>query len=510
MRAPGTGRIAVAIFAIGAFIIHILTANGYGYFRDELYYIACSRHLSFGYVDHPPLSILLLALNRYLLGDSLLALRFLPAVAAALLVMLTAKFAKEVGAGAFGQTLAALSVLVAPVLLVTQSFYSMNAFEPIFWTAAAFIIARLINTGDTRLWMLFGVIAGLGIENKHSMLFMCFGIEVGILLTSARRLLFSRWLLVGAGVAIALVIPNLIWEASNRWPTLEFMRNAQANKNYHSSIVEFALGQIFIINPLNFPIWMAGLYYYLAGENGRRYRALGIAYLAVAAVMVAQGAKIYYLAAIYPILLAGGAAYIEEFVRTRDLGWIRPASIAALAISLIVLAPLVLPILPPATLMGLQSRTSSHAKMVLEGERSERATLPQVFADRFGWPEMAAKVAEVYRALPDQERSRCAIVANNYGEAGAIDFFGPAFDLPPASSPHNNYWIWGLHPPDPQIVIVVGGSEERMRELFTQVERAAVFTCDYCMPYENDLPIYVCRGPKLPLHELWLRAKMFI
>ena len=214
------------VIAAAALVIHLLTANGYGYFRDELYYIACSRHLAFGYVDHPPLSILLLALNRYLLGDSLLALRFLPAVAASVLVLLTARLAKEVGADAYGQTLAALSVLATPVFLVTDSFYSMNAFEPIFWTAAAYVIARLINTGDDRLWMLFGVVAGLGIENKHSMLFMCFGIAVGILLTPARRLIFSRWLLVGAVVAFALFLPNLIWEANNHWATLEFMHNA--------------------------------------------------------------------------------------------------------------------------------------------------------------------------------------------------------------------------------------------------------------------------------------------
>ncbi len=499
---------AVLAIAAAAVAIHLATAGGYGYFRDELYYIACSDHLAFGYVDHPPLSILILAVQRHLFGDSLFALRLFPALAAGLLVLTSAALAAELGADSFGRALTGLCILAMPVFLATQNFYSMNAFEPVFWTAGAYTIVRLVNTGNQRLWILFGVIVGLGFENKHSMLFFCFGVAVGIVLTDWRRFLFSKWLWAGAAVAVALSLPNIIWETKNHWATLEFMRNAQRDKNYHSSVVEFIVSQIVIVGPFNFPVWLAGLYYYLFAGNGRRFRAFGFAYLAIAAVMTIQGAKAYYLSPIYPILLAGGAVWIGDFCRARDLRWPKPALVVALIASLAVFAPVTLPILRPATLAKLLGGVTPQAHSVLEGERSEHLGLPQILADRFGWPEMVAAVAQVYRSLPERERQRCAIVASNYGEAGAIDFFGRKLGLPAASSPHNNYWIWGEHPPDAEVVIVVGGSEEDVRQVFAKVERAAVFKCDYCMPYESNLPIYVCRGLKVP--GLWSRAKRFI
>ena len=502
-----TDRAVIAI-AVAAVAIHLATAGGYGYFRDELYYIACSDHLAFGYVDHPPLSILILAVQRHLFGDSLYALRLFPALAAGVLVLISAALAAELGADSFGRALTGLCILATPVFLATQNFYSMNAFEPIFWTAGAYTIVRLIKSGDQRLWVVFGAIAGLGLENKHSMLFLCFGLGVGIVLTDWRRFLKSKWLWIGAAVALALFLPNLIWEANNHWATLEFMRNAQRDKNYHSSIVEFVVSQIIVIGPFNFPVWLAGLYFYLFDANGRRYRAFGFAFLAVAALMTIQGAKAYYLSPIYPIMLAGGAVLIGDFCRARDLRWPKRTLVGALAVSLVVFALGVMPILPPAALVKVQGRMTPKAHSVLEGERNEYKGLPQTLADRFGWPEMAAAIAQVYRSLPEGERARCAIVASNYGEAGAIDFFGRKLGLPPASSPHNNYWIWGEHPPDSEVVIVVGSSEEDLRRVFAQVERAAVFKCEYCMPYESNLPIYVCRGLKVP--GAWSRAKRFI
>lgn len=342
-------QIAIAAIAAAAFAVHLLNLGGYGYFRDELYYIACARHLAFGYVDHPPLSIAILYLFEHVLGDSILAIRIPSALASVGLVIMTARLARAMGGRGFAAVLAALAALTCPVLLGTSSFFSMNAFEPLFWTAAAYVLVRIINTGDGRLWILFGAIVGLGLENKHSMLFFTFGIAAGVIMTEHRRWLWSGWLWMAAAVALLLFVPNLVWEAAYGWPTLEFMRNAQANKNYHASLPEFILGQILQTNPLIAPVWIAGLYWYFAGA-GRRYRLFGWAYVAIFVVYVIEGAKAYYLAAIYPTMFAGGAIWLEQLSRERKV--MRAAIAAVLVLGGAFVAPFAMPLLAPAAFVN--------------------------------------------------------------------------------------------------------------------------------------------------------------
>lgn len=492
--------------ALVTVLIHLLVSGRYEYFRDELYYIACSEHLAFGYVDHPPLSILLLAVSHRLLGDSLLAIRLLPALAAGALVLLTGWIARELGGGVFARTLAAIAVLAAPVFSGLTAFFSMNAFEPLFWALGAYLFIRIVNSGNQRLWLPFGVVAGLGVENKHSMLFFLFGLALGIVLSGPRRYLRSKWMWLGAAVALALVVPNIIWEIHHGWPTLEFMHNAQLYKNYHASLLEYAGGQVLVMNPLSLPVWLAGLCFYLFSEAGRRYRALGWTYVVVLALMVLQAGKVYYLAPVYPILLAPGAILVERFASRRPWRWVRPAYVALLAASGVALAPLTLPILPPQTLINYAGFLAVQGP---REERHRRGILQQVFADMFGWPEMAAAVSGVYWSLPPQDRADCAIFAQNYGEAGAIDFFGRRYGLPHAICPLNNYWLWGYGNSNGRVTIVIGGRYDELRRNCQELTRAAVVRCEYCMPYENNLPIYVCRGLKRPLSELWAQVKVF-
>jgi len=506
-------RATTLIIGLAAFklAVHLLTNGGYDYFRDELYYIACSDHLAAGYVDHPPLSILLLALSRALLGDSLRAIRFLPAVAGAVLVALTALMARELGGGRFAQLLAGLAMLIAPVYLVMDNFFSMNALEPVFWALCAYLVMRIINTGNSRLWLVFGLVAGLGLENKHSMLFFGFGLFAGLLLTGQRRLLLDRWFWSGAAVAGFLFVPNLIWEIRHQWPTLEFMRNAQAYKNAPLSPLEFFVGQILTLHPLLFPIWVAGLGYYLFAAGGRRFRVFGLAYVAIFVVFLIEKAKVYYLAPIYPMLLAAGALVCEQLSARRGRAWLRPALAGLLLIGGAVAAPMALPLLPPETFIRYANRlgTSETAKRI-PSERVGGGELPQYFADMFGWNELVAEVAQIYNSLPENDRSRCAIFAQNYGEAGAIDFLGKRYGLPPAVSGHNTYWLWGPRGYSGDVVIAVGVSEKDLATYFDSVTQAGVTHCRYCMPLENNRPIFLCRRPKQSLDLVWPQLKFFL
>ncbi len=506
-RDDASTAILLIISAV-AILVHFATNlgfGGYGYFRDELYYIACSRHLAAGYVDHPSFSILVLWVELHLFGSSLFALRLFPALAAGAIVFLTGQLAREMGGGRFAEMLAALAALTAPVYIAVCSFYSMNSLDLVFWVGCALVLARIVNTGQGKLWLWFGAIAGLGLENKLSVLFLCFGLAVGLVLTENRRFLLDKWLWLGGALAILLLVPNLIWEVRNGWPTSEFVYNAQLYKNNHPSIPAFALSQVILLGPFNAPIWLIGLYYCLFADNGRRWRILGWIYLAVFAVLAIQGGKPYYAAPVYPLLLAAGAVAIEQFAAAREWGvTFRRACAAALVMGGIITAPLGIPVLPPGMLAAYAAALGITASQdTLVGERQRRSALMQPFADRLGWPEMVATVASVYSSLPPGERARAAIATGNYGEAGAIDFFGPGYGLPNAISGHNNYWLWGPGNYEPEVIVTVGASRERLEPVCGQLTQAASTSCNYCMPYEDGAPIFVCRDLKQPLSTLW-------
>jgi hypothetical protein len=506
-RANAADTVILASLALLTFLMHCLTNGGYDYFRDEFYYLACSDHLAAGYVDHPPLSILLLALARALFGDSLRAIRLLPAVAAAVLVFLTGCCARELGGGGRAQRLAALAAMVAPVFLVVGNVFSMNAFEPVFWLAAALLLIRLLKSDDPRLWLPLGIVIGLGLENKHSMAFFGLGVAVALPLTRLRRYLFDRWLWIGALAAFGLFVPNLLWEIQNGFPTIEFMHNAQLFKNASVSPLEFFGQQILLLHPLTLPLWLAGLGWLFVAPSGRRYRALGWIYIAVFALLIAQHGKAYYLAPAYPMLLAAGATAAAG---RRGRAGRRLCSVYAtlLVAGGIALAPLALPILPVHTLARY-----ARALGVQEGikaEKSELGQLPQHFADMFGWNDMVAIVAQVYKDLSPDDRARCAIFTHNYGEAGAIDFLGKAYGLPHAISGHNTYWLWGPGKLTGAVVIVLGVSREQLAPFCESLTQVAVTHCDYCMPFENNRPIFVCRNHTGRLPEMWVLLKLYI
>jgi len=498
---PLFGATALLLYlALVKLLLHLLTAGNYGYFRDELYYMAAGERLDFGYVDFPPFVAFVTAATRAVLGDSLVALHFLPAVAGAVVVVLTGLMARELGGGRFAQALAALAILISPNFLVFGTWVSMDAFDQLFWVSAAYVLILLLKRDQPRLWLLFGLFAGLGLLTKLTMLYFGFAVFAALLLTPARRHLRTRWPWLGGAVALVFLLPYLYWQVANGWPTLEFWGN-YGRKVDPASPVEFLLEQVITMQPPSAPIWLAGLCFFLFFRDGGPYRMLGFVYLILFAIFLLQNSRFYFLAPAYPMLFAAGAVVIERFARRR-LSWLKPVYIVVLVISGVVVAPItVVPMLPVETLAGITGSAGGDAGV--EIETREVAALPQNFADRFGWEEMTATVARVYERLPEEKKNEACVLTGNYGEAAAIGFFGDKLGLPEAISGHNSYYLWGPGSCTGETVISVGVPRERLEAVFGEIEQNDITRCRYCMPDEDNLPVYVCHDPKMPFREAW-------
>jgi hypothetical protein len=493
---------ALVLYLAGAkLLFHLLTAARYGIFRDELYYLACAEHLDWGYVDQPPLIALVTWIARHLFGDWLPGLRFFPALAGAVLVWLTGKLARELGGGAFSQVLAALAVICVPIYLVMNHWLTMNAFEPLIWIGCVWCIVRAINRNDPRYWIWFGILVGVGMETKYGIAFFVVAVVLGMILTPERRFLLTKQFWIGAVIAFVIFLPNLIWLVRHDWPFLELMHNIrQGHRDVVRGPIAFVLDQVQILNPVLFPLWLGGLIWLLLG----RFRILGIVYVVLLATFILLRGKNYYLASIYPALFAAGAVAFEKITSAR-WRWSRVAYALALVGSTIILAPTVSPVLSPEGFIAYQK------KLGLEPPKAENqptGPLPQYFADEFGWREMTEVTARVYKSLSPEEQTRAAIFANNYGEAGAIDFFGPALGLPKSICNHQSYWLWGARDYDGSIVIVLGSDGIGDRKHFQRVEAVGRAEHPYSRRDEH-FDILLCRGFTGDLREAWKKMKKY-
>jgi hypothetical protein len=500
------------IFVFIKLFIHLFTNAfaGYGIFRDEFYYLACSFRLDIGYVDQPPLSIYLLTLSRLLFGMSQFALRLLPAVAGALTVLFTGLTVRKMGGGKTAIIIACLAVIVAPMFLAMNNLYSMNAYDILLWTIAAYLLIRLFKEENPKLWIPIGVVVGVGLLNKISMGFFAVGLFAAIIVTKQRRHLTTRWPYLAAFIAGGLFLPYIIWNLMHDLAHLEFIRNATHYKYASLTPIDFILGQLLVSNPVTLPIWLSGFYYYFFYREGRTFRPLGIILGTVFLIFIINGhSKPEYFSPAYPILFAAGAVQVERFALKRYMAWLKVALPVVMVIGGLITAPFVLPCLPVETYTRY-SRAVGIAPQ--SNEAKELAELPQHYADMFGWENMAKTVSTVYMALPPGEREKTVIYAHNYGEAGAIEYYSRKYPLPPVISPHNNYWIWGWNHKDNdyKTIIIIGGREDDHLYSLETVEKAAVIQCRYCMPYENNQPVFVGRGLKRSLEEIWRTDKHYI
>ena len=496
--------LAVAIIATVKLAVHLYAGRHYGYFVDELYYLACGRHLAWGYVDQPPLIALVAWFEHSVFGDSLSAIRLLPALSGAAKVLLTGLVARELGGGRFAQGLAALCVLLAPGMLALDHFLSMNTFEPLFWMGCAWLLIRMVRTGDTRLWLWFGVLAGVGLQNKYSMAVFAFGLLAGLALTGQRRLLYTKWLWIGGLAAFLIFLPNLLWNIHYHFPFLELQQNIRrSGRNVAMPPHLFMLQEVLAMLPLSLPVWLGGLWFFFFRPDDKPFRFLGWAWLIAAVVFITVNPRVYYLFPAFPVLFAGGAVLWERWLARPGLTWFKWAYGAAMVAMGALLAPTLIPLLPPETFIRYEVATHLEPPRI---ENHRLGPLPQLFADQFGWPEMAAAVARVYDSLPPNVRTHTAIFGQNYGQAGAIDLFGPRYGLPPAISGHQSYFLWGPRGYTGESIIVMGDNQENLEKQFTSVRKMAHLDHPYAMPYEH-IDIFYCQGLKQPLDQVWPKVK---
>jgi len=491
-------------------LIHLFTIPGYGVFRDELYYLACTDRLGWGYVDQPPLSILVLWLVRTFLGEGLWAIRLVPALAGAATVFLVGWIARQLGGGRLAQALAMTAAIAAPIYLALDHFYSMNALDLLFWAAAACVLLRLREDDGLRTWLLLGVVLGLGLNNKISVLWLGFGLAAGLLLTEERRSLKTPGPWVAAGVAFVLFLPHLIWQVVNGFPTLEFIANATGRKMAEVSPLQFVEGQVDMLRFGVTSLALLGLVVLLVFPAGRMFRLLGWIYVAVFLLLMLNGAsRSGYLAPACTWLLAAGGLGFERLVgRVRWPSWRPVACVLAfgwLVFEGAVVAPFALPVLPVESYIAYAQKLGV---VPSTAERKELAELPQLYADMHGWKEKVAAARRVVESLSEEDRAKACLFALNYGVAGALEVLGRG-ELPPVVSGHNSYWLWGPDGCTGEVVVLMGGDEEDHLEHFASVERAGTVDCGYCMPYENHQTIFVARHLNGDLREIWPGLKHY-
>jgi hypothetical protein len=497
-----SGMALIWAIALAKFLFHLYFNNRYGYFRDEFDYIACGNHLAWGYVDQPPLIPFLIRVCRALLGDSLRSIRFIPALASSLLVVQTALIAREFGGRFFALVLAAITVLVAPQYLSNGSLLTTNCLEPNLWMGCAYFAILAIKRNDSRYWLWFGVAAGLGLEEKYTIALFGFGIVVGLLLTEQRRLLLDKWLWLGGIAAFLIFLPNLLWNIRYHWPFLELMHNIRAEgRDVVLGPGQYFIQQTILVHPFTAPIWIAGLIALFLSARLRPYRFLAWTYVVCYAVLFVLHGKNYYLAPVYPMLLAAGAVVIDFAFDRRATAWLKPAIAIVLLASGARLAPVTVPMLSPDRFIAYM-KTLPFKLPVMEHEH-ERAALPQWYADQFGWQEIVDETVLAWNKIPQAERADCAIFAQDYGQAGAIDFLGRRYGLPPALSGHQTYFLWGPRSYSGKCMIVLGERKEVLETYFDSVQFVGI-SADNPYALETEIGVDICRGPKFgTLAQLW-------
>jgi len=499
------GMFIAAWLALGNFLLHLYFNNRYDYFRDEFDYMACGQHLAWGFVDHPPLIPFLVKISRLVLGDSLRGIRIVPALATSAALLLTALIARELGGKRFAVVLSAVSFLIAPMYLSDGSLLTTNCLEPLLWMGCVYFAILAIKRNDPRYWLWFGVVAGVGLEEKYSIAVFGFAVVIGLLLSNQRRVFAEKWIYLGGALALLIFLPNLLWNIQHHWPFAELMHNIKAEgRDVTLSPLAFFAQQILLLHPLLTPVWVTGVLAFFFSERLKPYRFLGWSYLAAFTTFVVLKGKNYYLAPIYPVFLAAGAMVIEEFIARSRQAWLKPVIVTVLVAGGAWLAPIVVPVLSVDQFIAYMHALpfaiprSEHSHM--------RAILPQHYADQFGWREMVATVNIAYEKLTPQERPGCGIFAQDYGQAGAIDFFGRQYGLPPALSGHQSYFLWGPRGYSGNCLIVLDDRREVLEGLFENVEY--VGTSDNPYALEREIPVFICRGAKFgSLAEIWPKLK---
>jgi len=488
---------AILIYMAAATVLtHLITGRQYGFQRDELATLDDARHLAWGYVAYPPITPFFGRLSLILFGTSLPGFRFFAAVAQAIALVLTGLMGREMGGRRGAQFVAAAAAV--PFCLGGGALMQYVSFDYLAWVLTAYCVVRLLMSDDARWWAAIGTGIGLGMMAKYTMGFFALGIVAGVVLTPARRYLKSRWLWIGVGLSILIWLPNVIWQAENHFIAHDFLKYIHERDIRWGRTDGFLFPGQIKMTLLGFPLAMTGLYFCMISRGGKKLRMLGWMYVVPLVLFVMAKGRDYYFAPAYPMLYAAGSVCGERWLTGMKSGWanaIRTTAWVALTIDIALAVTFFLPVAPVNSAWG-------RLAFKVQGD----------YPEEIGWPELVETVAKVRDSLPAQDRARLGILAGNYGEAGAINFYGPDYRLPRAISGINSFWERRYGDPPPETLIVVGLSQHFVDENFASCQLAAHTWNQYGIKNEEteDHPdIYVCRGLRKSWPEFWKDFRYF-
>jgi len=483
------------VLALAALVAVLLVATSgrYGYHRDELYFLASGRHLAWGYPDQPLLVPLLARLMSDLSATSLVVLRVPSALAAVALVALTGLLTRELGGGRAAQLLAATSIAVSALIDGAGHTLNTTIFGLVAWALLCWLILRVLRTGSQRLWLAIGVVAGLGLLDTDLVAFLMFAVVVGLALAGPRRAFRSPWLYAGGAVALLMWAPYLAWQADHGWPELTVARSIAEGRSGTSAPRWLILPeQLELVSLFLSPVWIAGLVRLLRDPALRWCRALGVAYVVLAVTFTVTGGKPYYLAGMFPLLLAAGAQPALRWLRC-GRPRLRRALLAGAILLSLAATPVTLPLVPVRDV---------HSTSIVKLNYDAGETI--------GWPAYVREIARVYASLPAAERRVAVVLASNYGEAGAVERFGPADGLPAAYSGHMGYWYWGPPPASATTAVAVGFERATLAAFCASLLRAGQLENHLRVSDdEQGAPVWVCSGLREPWRRIWPTLRDF-
>ena len=495
---------AVFVLALVRVAIYIIAAPHYGYFRDEMYYLACGEHPAWGYMDQPPLIAWIAWLLEHTIGVSLYALRLLPMLGDVCCMMLTAQLARKLGGGRWAMFLAALAVLVAPINLTLSQLFTMNAFDPLLWTLIAWFLVDLVQTGKEQNWIWVGILTGITLLNKYGVLFFIAGLLAGVVFSRLRRSFARPWFWAGVAIATCIALPNFLWQLHWNFPFVQLVRSVRANgRDVMLAPLPYLAQQAQMLGFASALLVLLAVWFLLSPQ-GRRYGVLFWGFLSVLGCMLVLKGKFYYVAPVYPVVFAAGAVLFERLTKHDGARWFRPVYAAVMFLIAAVIAPTAIPLLSIPAYVAYTKRLGIQQQKF---ENQPESQLPQIFSDMVGWEDRVKIVADYVHSLPPEEQKVTAIGASNYGDAGAVDLFGPKYGLPKAISTANNYWIWG--PRDytgASVILMDESSPENYVDRCKSFRMVAHPYNPYSRPDEN-LPIYHCEGFNEDLRSVWPTLK---
>jgi len=498
------GMIFVCGFALIRVAIYLVAAPKYGYFRDEMYYLACGEHPAWGYMDQPPLIAWIAWLLEHTIGVSLYALRLFPMLADVACIAMTALLTRKLGGGSWAMGLASFAVLIAPINLAFSHLFTMNAFDPLLWTLIAWFLVDLVQTGNEKNWLWIGILTGITLLNKYGVVFFIPGLLVGVVFSRLRRSLVRPWFWVGVAIATVIALPNFLWQLHWNFPFAQLVRSVrESGRDVMLSPVPYLAQQAQMIGFVSSLLVILALWF-LISPQGRRYGVLFWGFLSVLGCMLILKGKFYYVAPVYPVVFSPGAVLFESLTEKRVAQWLRPVYAIVLLLVGALIAPTAIPLLSVEGYMAYTKRLGLRQQKF---ENQPESALPQIFADMVGWEDRVKIVAEYVHSLPLEQQKVTALGASNYGDAGAVDLFGPKYGLPRSISTANNYWIWGPHEYTGESLILIDeDSPEKFAEHCKSFTLVARLNNPYVRPDENR-PIYHCVGLTPNLQSLWPRLK---